>query len=121
LWSFAFVEDVADAHVAALALPHPARDYIVGGINAPQGAIYEFLRDARGRPVPRALPRAIATIAAVASEAYGSVTQRAPVLDRGVVEIFSHDWSLDSTAAQAELGLRMTPLAEGFARTLAAL
>ena len=121
LWSFAFVEDVADAHVAALIVPQPARDYVVGGINAPQRAIYEFLLAARGRPVPRAMPRALGTVAAVACEACASLLHRAPLLDRGVVEIFSHDWSLDSSAAEAELGLRMTPLAEGFTRTLAAL
>jgi hypothetical protein len=43
------------------------------------------------------------------------------LLDRGVVEIFSHDWSLDSRLAQAELGLRMTPLADGLAEALAAI
>jgi hypothetical protein len=37
------------------------------------------------------------------------------------VEIFRHDWSLDSTAAETDLGLRMTPLMDGFARTLAAI
>ena len=121
LWSFSFIEDVAAAHVAALTHPHPARDYVVGGINAPQRAIYEFLREARGRPIPRALPHLVAITAAIASETYAFVAGRAPLLDRGVVEIFEHDWSLDSSAAQAELGLQMTPLSDGLARTLAAL
>src|SRR5438552_9528918 len=44
LWSFSFVEDVADAHVAAVAHPAPAREYVVGGIDAPQLAIFEFLQ-----------------------------------------------------------------------------
>ena len=121
LWSFAFVDDVAEAHVAALVHPQPGREYVVGGVNAPQRAIYEFLREARGRPLPRRLPGAVATAAALAHELYASLLQRPPLLDRGVVEIFQHDWSLDSTAAEAELGLRVTPLAEGFRRTLAQL
>jgi farnesol dehydrogenase len=121
LWSFAFVDDVADAHVAALVHAQPAREYVVGGVNAPQRAIYEFLREARGRPLPRRLPGVIATTAAIANEIYSSLRQRPPLLDRGVVEIFQHDWSLDSSAAEAELGLRMTPLAEGFRRTLLSL
>jgi farnesol dehydrogenase len=121
LWSFAFIDDVAGAHVAALVHPQPARDYVVGGVNAPQGAIYEFLRDARGRPLPRRLPRAIAAVAGIAGEIASALLRRPPLLDRGVVEIFGHDWSLDSSAAEAELGLRMTPVADGFARTLAAL
>lgn len=121
LWSFTFIEDVADAHVAALTRPQPAREYIVGGVNAPQAAIYEFLRESCGRPLPRRMPTLAASVAALANELYASMMKRAPLLDRGVVEIFGHDWSLDSSAAEAELGLRMTPLPEGLARTLAAL
>src|SRR5258708_18011532 len=41
LWSYAFVDDVAEAHVVALTHPHPAREYVVGGVHAPQQAIYE--------------------------------------------------------------------------------
>ena len=51
---------MADAHVAALTHPRPARDYVVGGVNAPQQAIYEFLKDERGRPLPRRLPNGVA-------------------------------------------------------------
>src|SRR5204863_10049778 len=66
LWSYAFVDDVAEAHGAALTHQSPARDYIVGGVNAPQQAIYDFLRQARGRPLPRRLPYGVAIAAAVA-------------------------------------------------------
>ena len=69
LWSFTFVDDVADAHVAALTHPHPSREYVVGGVNAPQGAIYEFLRDARGRALPWRMPAPVATVAALARRA----------------------------------------------------
>jgi farnesol dehydrogenase len=121
LWSFTFVDDAAAAHVAALTHPSPSREYVVGGVNAPQAAIYEFLRDARGRALPRRLPGAIATAAALANELYSALRHVPPVIDRGVVTIFQHDWSLDSSAAEAELGLRITPLDAGFTRTLAAL
>jgi len=120
-WSYSFVDDVADAHVAALTHPSPAREYVVGGVNAPQQAIYEFLRDQRGRPLPHRLPYAAAMAAALAQEAYSALTGRQPRFNRGVVEIFGHDWSLDSTAALRDLGLQVTPLQEGLARTLAAL
>ncbi|HMC75562.1 MAG TPA: NAD-dependent epimerase/dehydratase family protein [Vicinamibacterales bacterium] len=120
-WSFSFVEDVADAHVAALTHASPAREYVVGGVNAPQQAIYDFLRDHDGRPLPRRLPYGVAMAAAAAQEAYASLRGRAPLITRGVVEIFGHDWSLDSTAAQTDLGLRITSLKDGLARTLAAL
>ena len=36
-----------------------------------------------------------------------------PLLTRGAVEIFAHDWPLDSTAAVRDLGYTVRPLAEG--------
>jgi farnesol dehydrogenase len=121
IWSFAFIDDVARAHVAAVTHPRPAREYTLGGVNAPQRTIYEFLRTERGRPLPFRLPYAAALASAMVQELYSAVARRPPLVNRGVVEIFSHDWPLDSTAAEADLGLRVNPLMEGLALTLAAL
>lgn len=121
LWSFAYVDDVAAAHVSALTGASVSREYVIGGVNAPQHAIYEFVKDQRGRRVPPTLPRSVAYMAGAAAEMYSAITRRPPLLTRGVVEIFSHDWSLDSTQAQSDLGLRMTPLTDGLSRTLEAL
>lgn len=41
LWSFAYVDDVAAAHVAALTQGEPGREYVVGGENAPQMRLFE--------------------------------------------------------------------------------
>jgi NAD+-dependent farnesol dehydrogenase len=120
-WSFAFVDDVADAHVAAVTHASPAREYAVGGVNAPQGSIYAFVRDRRNRAVPPRIPYGLATAGAAACEALTAITGRAPLLTRGVVEIFRHDWPLDSSGAQRDLGLHVTPLTDGLERTLLAL
>jgi hypothetical protein len=37
------------------------------------------------------------------------------------VEIFRHDWSLDSTDAIRDLGYSITPLADGIRRTIASI
>jgi NAD+-dependent farnesol dehydrogenase len=121
VWSYAFVEDVADAHVTALAHPAPAREYIVGGVNAAQRAIFDFLQRSRGRRFPLRIPYAVATAAALVEEARAAITKRPPLLTRGVVNIFRHDWPLDSGVAVDALRLRITPLDEGFERTLASL
>ena len=121
LWSFAYVDDVAAAHVAALTATTVAREYAIGGVNAPQGAIYAFLREQRGRALPRNIPRPLALVAGAVQEAYSAIVRRPPLLTRGMVEIFSHDWSLDSSPAQADLGLSITPLTDGLSRTLAGL
>jgi farnesol dehydrogenase len=121
LWSYSYVDDAADAHVAAASHARPAAEYHVGGINAPQQAIYEFLKEARGRPLPRRIPYGLATLGALVQEAYSAVTHRPPLLTRGAVQIFRHDWPLDSSAAQRDLALHVTPLHDGLSRTLALL
>jgi farnesol dehydrogenase len=120
-WSFCDVGAVADAHVAAVELAAPRSEYVVGGVNAPQRAIFEFLRDARGLTVPANIPYALATLAGAIEEARAAVLRKPPRLTRGVVDIFRHDWALESTDAQRDLGLRITPLRDGFERTLASL
>jgi farnesol dehydrogenase len=121
VWSFAFVDDVADAHVAAVTHVDPAREYAIGGVNAPQQAIYEFVHARRERPLPRRLPYAIASAIGLIQEVYASITHRPPLVTRGAVTIFRHDWPLDSAAAVRDLALKMTPLEAGLDRTLAAL
>jgi NAD+-dependent farnesol dehydrogenase len=121
VWSFAFADDVADAHVAVLTCPAPAREYVVGGVNAPQQTIFEFLRDRRQRPLPRRIPYAIASAAGAAQELVSTFTRRPPLITRGAVEIFRHDWPLKSDDAARDLGLRVTPLLDGLAAVLAAL
>jgi farnesol dehydrogenase len=118
IWSFAYVDDVAAAHAAATVHPRPEREYVVGGINAPQASIYEFVRDTRGTRIPPRLPYALAKAGAVVLETVAAITGRPPLLTAGVVDVFRQDWPLDSAAAERDLGLRVTPLKEGLARAL---
>lgn len=121
IWSFSFVEDAAEAHVHALTHESPAREYQIGGVNAPHGAIYEYLREREGRPLPRRIPYPIATTTAAVMEMMAALTRRPPMLTRGVVEIFRHDWPLDNAMATRDLALHVTPLADGLRRTLESL
>ena len=44
-----------------------------------------------------------------------------PLLTRGAVDIFRHDWSLDSAKAIRELDYTITPLEDGVARTVSSI
>jgi farnesol dehydrogenase len=120
-WSFSFVDDVANAHVAAIEAASPRAEYAVGGVNAPQRAIFEFLHAVRGLSIPRELPYTLASIAGAIEELRASVIRRPPLLTRGIVDIFRHDWALDSADAVRDLGLTTTPLTDGLQRTLSSL
>ena len=120
-WSFAYVDDVARAHVVALTRGDPRRDYVVGGENAPQRAIFDFLARVRGLPLPRRIPYSVATAAGVRRRSARRDLHREPLLTRGVVEIFRHDWSMDSTRHAPSSAFTITPLDSGLERTLASL
>ena len=120
-WSYAWIDDVARAHVTAAERAAPGSAYVLGGENAPQARVFEIVRDLRGTRLPLRIPFPMATAIGVLEDARAAVFKRPPLLTRGTVEIFRHDWSLDSTAAIRDLGLRIKPLREGVERLLTEL
>ncbi len=121
VWSYSFVDDVAQAHVAALERGIPGREYVLGGVNAPQMRAFEIVRDLTGRPLPRRLPAWLVAFAAAADEMRVSVFGGRPQITTGTLEILLRDWPLSSVRAEEELGYRVTPLEDGIARVVADL
>ena len=117
-WSFAYVDDVAEAHVEAVERASANGEYVLGGENAPQIRLFELLRSHTGRPLPRQIPWRAASAAGLVYEWQARWLGRTPLLTRGAVQIFRHDWSLNSARSIRELNHRVRPLSEGFARML---
>jgi nucleoside-diphosphate-sugar epimerase len=120
--SYAFAPDVARGHVQALERGAPGRGYILAGENATQDDLFALLRAMTGHPapalhVPYWLGEALGTLMSVTAR----ITGRPPVLTRGVVSTFRHEWAYDSRRAEKEIGYTMTPLREGLRRTLESL
>jgi NAD+-dependent farnesol dehydrogenase len=120
-WSFARVEDVADAHVAAVERGRPGGRYQLGGENLPQMRLFELVRELTGCRLPRRLPAALGTFIGAVQEIRASITGRPPLLTAGTVEILTRDWPLDSSLAVQELGYRVTPLRDGVVQLLESL
>jgi farnesol dehydrogenase len=117
-WSYAFVADVAAGHCAALERGRIGGRYALGGENAPQRRVFEIVRQLTGRRPPARIPFPIADLLGAAEELRVTIFGGTPLITRGAVEIFRHDWSLDSAEAVRELGYTLTPLEEGIRRTL---
>jgi NAD+-dependent farnesol dehydrogenase len=120
-WSFSYVDDVAEAHVAAVERAESHGEYTVGGENAPQMRVFELARELTGARLPRRIPARVAYTFGAFEAARSAMTGRPPFLTHGAVEIFLHDWRLDSTRTVRELSYRMTPLDAGIRATLAGL
>jgi farnesol dehydrogenase len=112
-WSYAYVDDVADAHVEAMVRPLTATEYVLGGVNAPQMRIFEVWRDLTGAPLPRRIPFVAASALGWMEEWRAMLTRRPPIITRGAVQIFRHDWTLDSSRSVEELSYRIRPLESG--------
>ena len=120
-WSFAYVDDVAAGHVAALEQGAIGARYMLGGDNAPQRRAFEIVQQLTGRRPPPRIPFPIATALGAAEELRVTLFGGTPLITRGAVEIFRHDWSLDSHDAAHDLDYAITALDEGIRRTLASL
>lgn len=121
IWSFAFVHDVADAHVTALERGAPGSTYALGGENAPQLRAFELVRQRTGRALPRRIPLRLAWCLGALEELRARVTNSTPRLTRGAVDVLRHDWAMDSSAAIRALDYRITPLERGIAALLDSL
>ncbi len=119
-WSFAYVDDVAEGHCAALERGSIGGRYQLGGENATQRDVFDLVARITGKRPPRRIPYPLAESLGALEEWRVAVFGGLPLITRGAVEIFRHDWTLDSSAAVRDLGYRMTPLADGVRRTLEA-
>jgi NAD+-dependent farnesol dehydrogenase len=117
-WSYAYVDDVAAGHCEALERGRIGGRYALGGENAPQRRVFEILEQLTGRRPPPRIPFPVADLLGAAEELRVTMFGGTPLLTRGAVEIFRHDWPLDSSEAVRDLDYGLTPLADGVKRTL---
>jgi NAD+-dependent farnesol dehydrogenase len=119
-WSYAFIDDVAEAHVKALIPNVDAGEYLLGGENATQARLFAIVKEVTGAPMPRHIPVSAALAAAYLFEMRARITGRPPAVTRAAVHIFHHDWSMDSARSVQKLSYRITPLSAGVRALLSA-
>ena len=120
LWNYVFVDDVAAGITAVLERGAPGSRYVLGGENVTQGDFYALVAELTGVPAPtRHLPDGLAKALGSVDRALARLRGSTPKLTPDLVEIYRHDWALDSTRAGSELGYRPRSLRAGLAETLA--
>ena len=118
-WSFAFMPDVVNGHLAALEKGKPGEQYLLGGDNRSLNDFFYVLGDFthirhKVRHLPFALGKLVGAMEVTRARMFGHTPQLTP----GVVEIFKHDWVYSSAKAIRDLGLWVSPLEEGLRVTL---
>jgi NAD+-dependent farnesol dehydrogenase len=119
LWSYAFVDDVAEAHVAALESANKGERYLLGGANATLNEVFAIASKRTGRDLqPRRLPFGLARAIGWVMWMWADITGRMPDLTHQAVGIFEKNWAYRSDKAVRELGYRVRPLEEGIRATV---
>jgi len=119
LWSYAFVDDVADAHVTALHRAGKGERYLLGGQNATLNELFAIASKRAGRKLsPRRLPFGLARLVGRAMWIWADVTGKMPELTHQAVGIFEKNWAYRSDKAVRELGYHVHPLEDGVRTTI---
>jgi nucleoside-diphosphate-sugar epimerase len=119
LWSYSFVEDVAQGHVGALERGRAGERYLLAGENVSMNEFFRTLAEASGVPAPRRhIPYSAASALGWMLYAWAELTGQPPLLTHEVVGVFREHWAYTSAKAAREIGYRITPLGEGLRRTL---
>jgi NAD+-dependent farnesol dehydrogenase len=119
LWSYAYVDDVARAHAAALTAAAPGTRYFLAGENATMTRFFDLLAEVSGTPPPkRHIPYAAASTLGYALYLWAELTGLPPQLTHEVVGVFREHWAYSSERAIRELGYTPPPLREGLRRTV---
>ncbi|HET7213206.1 MAG TPA: NAD-dependent epimerase/dehydratase family protein [Terriglobia bacterium] len=120
-WSFAYIAEVVQAHLAALEKGRPGEEYFLAGDNRSLNDLFSAVGRLAGVTFP------VRHISFAAGKAFGALEvararlfDHRPKLTPGVVEIFKKDWVYSSAKACRELGYRVAPLEEGLKKTLEA-
>jgi len=119
-WCYAYVDDVADAHLAALERGAPGGQYTLPGDNRTARDFFVELQRLTGLAPPRfTLPIPVVWVAGWADEIAAGIVGREPKLTRAEALTYAHDWALDGRSGAAALAARATPLGVGLERTVA--
>lgn len=117
--TLAFLDDVADAHLAAFERGRAGERYILADGYATNRELCEAAVEEAGRGrVPPTLPSPMAKVLATAGETVSRAVRRPPLLGRGQLHFLLWQARADSTKAQAELDFHPTPWREGIPRTV---
>lgn len=118
-WNYVFVDDVAAGVVTALVDAPTGRRYVLGGDNVTQEEFYRLVGELTGARVPTLrMPDPVGKVAGAVEKAWAALQGRTPKLTPDLVDVYRHDWALDSTRAREELGYRPRPLAAGLRETV---
>jgi farnesol dehydrogenase len=119
LWSYSYIDDVADGHIKILEKGKIGEGYILGGENADHRRLFALVQEFSGvKPPPMKLPFAVAKLRGYLDLTLARLFGKQPEVTPNAVSVFQKDWAYDSSKAVKTIGYKMTPLKEGIKKTM---
>jgi dihydroflavonol-4-reductase len=113
------IADCVEGHLLGAERGVPGERYVLNGATMSSGEALDIVAKLSGvRRDVRFLPPRLAGVAAAVVEAGFRVRGRQPPVCREMVRTLVHGHRYDGSRAERELGLRYTPVAETFRRTI---
>jgi dihydroflavonol-4-reductase len=117
--TLAYVDDVAEGHLAAFDRGVPGERYILAdGFATNREVCQAVVEAAGGGRVPPTLPAPVARGVAVASEGVARLIRRPPLIGSGQLTFLQWQARADSTKAREQLGVEFRPWSEGIPQTV---
>ncbi len=117
--NWAFVDDVVQGHLLAMAAGKAGERYVLGGENASLKDVFRLTSDISGkRSHLFRLPFPIAMTVALLEQLRATVSAHYPLITPGWTRSFYENWACSSAKAGRELGYRITPLRESLRMTI---
>lgn len=119
LWSYSYVDDVAEGHILALVKGKIGEAYNLAGENADHRRMFSLAEKLGGiKYPPLKMPFAFAKMKGYMDVALVHIIGKQPSVTPGAVNVFTQNWAYDSSKAQKELGYKITPFEEGLKQTI---
>ncbi|MFA9371892.1 MAG: SDR family oxidoreductase [Labilibaculum antarcticum] len=117
--NYVYVDDVVEGHILALEEGKSGERYILGGANFSYNDFFELLAEVSGRKLRMmklslSLMLGVAHLFLLRTKLLGTP----PLITSDWVKRFLYNWDVSSVKAQEELNYQITPLDEGFRKTL---
>ncbi len=117
--NYVYVDDVVKGHILAMTVGRKGSDYILGGENVSFHAFFKAMKHASGKTrILVRIPYPVLWFAAALMMAFGILIRKPAIITPGWVKRYLQHRRLSSSKAIDELGYGITPLVEGFGKTI---
>lgn len=117
--NYVYIDDVVNGHIAAMNKGVAGQQYLLGGENKSYAEFFKLLRNVSSQNYKLfKIPVWALTVFAAVQMKFALLFNHKPLLPPKWVKKYLYDWAVSSKKAEKKLAYKITPLKEGFQKTI---